>query len=81
MHKSILKISIRSYLVGLEVYHFIYFPTMHIRAANAIAILCGSTGSPESSLLVYVYVISTKFSFICSNLDWLLSIKQFFTNV
>ena len=52
---------------------------MHIRAANAIAILCGSTGSPESSLLVYV--ISTKFSFICSNLDWLLSIKQFFTNV
>ena len=59
---------IRSHPVGLDVWFpvwpFVYFHTLWVRTAKALARLCGCAGSPEPSLVAYM--INTIISWACS---------------
>ena len=61
LHKLILQTRMRSHPVGLDVWFlvgpFVYFHTLLVRTAKALARLRRCAGSPEPSL--FAYVIST----------------------
>ena len=69
--KLILKTRMRSHPVNLDVWFlvepFVYFHTLCVRSAKALARLRGCTGSPEPSL--FAYVISTIISWAGSNYE------------
>ena len=56
--KLILQMRMHSHPMGLDVWvwvgSFVYFHTLCVRTAKALARLCGCAGSPEPSLVAYV---------------------------
>ena len=54
LRKFILQTCMGSYLVGLDVWFFVYFHTSCVRSAKALARLRGCAGSPEPSLVACV---------------------------
>ena len=72
LRKLILQTHMRSHQVGPDVWFlvgpFVYFHTLCVRTAKALARLCGCAGSHEPSLVAYV--VSTIFSWapslVCS---------------
>ena len=63
LRKFILQTRMRSHPMGLDVWflvgHFVYFHTLCVRTAKALARLRGRAGSLKPSLVAYVIIIST----------------------